>query len=230
MKNKYGVVIAAGGTGTRFGSDIPKQFLEIDDIPVIAHTISKFENCNEIKEIVISVHKDYLVYCSDIVKKFGFKKVTTVLEGGKTRQQSVFKGIKVLSSDVDYVLIHDAARPMVSIDTITKCCEAVRKYGASAAGSKVVDTLKLSEDGDFIQGTVDRSKMWQIQTPQCFNRDLILKFHKNAAFEGFEATDDCMLAEHYGQKIKLIESGRDNIKITEPKDLIIAEVLLRCSE
>ena len=116
MKKSYGVVIAAGGSGTRFGTDIPKQFVEISGIPIIAHTLSPFQACNEISEIVIVAHKDYLVYCSDIVKRFGFDKVTSIIEGGSTRQASVFKGIKTL--DTDYVLIHDAARPVISAENL----------------------------------------------------------------------------------------------------------------
>lgn len=226
MKKKFGAVIAAGGTGSRFGGDIPKQFTEACGIPVIAHTLRKFELCDEIDEIVIVTHKDYLVFCSDIVKSFEFEKVTSIIEGGKTRQQSVFKGIKSTSTHIDYVLIHDAARPAVSVETIKKCCDTVSEYGACAAGTKVVDTIKISDDGMFITATADRSKLWQIQTPQCFEREYILKCHKNAAFEGFEATDDCMLAERYGARIKLVEGGHDNLKITNFKDLAIAEVLL----
>lgn len=224
MKKSFGVIIAAGGSGTRFGSDVPKQFVDALGVPVIAHTISRFEACKHISEIVIVTHKDYLVFCSDVIKKFKFTKVTSIIEGGATRQKSVFKGIKAI--DTDYVLIHDAARPLVSEDVIERCCEELTVYGSCAAGVRTTDTIKISEDGEFITSTLDRTKLWQIQTPQCFEREFILKCHKNAAFEGFEATDDCMLAEHYGAKIKLVESEYTNLKITNYKDLDIAEVLI----
>ena len=223
---KFGVVIAAGGKGTRFGTDIPKQFVEVCGAPILSHTIDKFEKSPSVSEIVIVSHKDYLVYCSDIVKSFGFSKVTAITEGGNTRQQSVLKGLKALSNDTDYVLIHDAARPFVSIETIEACCKETVKHGACAAGTKAVDTLKISQDGEFITATADRDKIWHIQTPQCFCKDFIIQCHKNAVFEALEATDDCALAEHYGAKIKLLDAGRENLKITNYCDLAVAEVLL----
>ncbi len=224
MNSKFGVVIAAGGTGSRFGSDIPKQFIEANGIPVISHTISKFQNSDYISEIVIVAHKDYLVYCNDIVKSFGFSKVTSIIEGGNSRQQSVSKGLKQLNSE--YVLIHDAARPLVKTEDIDKCCRALYECEACALGSKVTDTLKLSKDGEYISHTVDRSNLWAIETPQCFKKDVIIRCHKNAVFENFSATDDCMLAEKYGVKIKIIQSDSNNLKITNYKDLAVAEVLL----
>lgn len=226
-KNIYfSAVIAAGGSGTRFGGEIPKQYVEVCGMPVIAHTISKFENCPLISEIVIVTHRDYVVYCRDLASELGFGKVTSIVEGGISRQQSVFKGLKQVNKSATHVLIHDAARPAVDEDTLKKCCDEVLKYDACAVGIKVADTLKISEDGEFITSTADRSKMWQIQTPQAFEKNLILKCHKNAAFEGFDATDDCMLAEKYGIKIKLIEGNSDNIKITNCRDLAVMEGLL----
>lgn len=224
MPGKYGVVIAAGGVGSRFGADIPKQFVEANSVPVIAHTISKFQNSGFISDIVIVAHKDYLVFCNDIVKAFNFSKVSSIIEGGATRQQSVYRGIKAI--DCTYVLIHDAARPLVSISDIDKCCNLLLDNDACALGAKLVDTVKYSEDGEYISSTVDRSKLWSIQTPQCFKRDVIIKCHKNAVFEKFEATDDCMLAERYGVKVKLVEASGVNLKITDYKDLAVTEVLL----
>jgi len=225
VKKTFGAVIAAGGTGTRFGTDTPKQFVDLCGIPVIAHTIKHFENCKAITSIVIVAHKDYIVFCNDVVKHFGFSKISAIIEGGDTRQQSVFKGIKAL--DTDYVLIHDAARPVISDELVSLCCKEVATSGACAVGKKVVDTVKYSEDGKYISSTVDRSHLWQIQTPQCFEKDIILKCHKNAVFEKFTATDDCMLVENYDVKVKLIECDSSNIKLTNAVDLLIAEVLLR---
>lgn len=222
--NKYGVVIAAGGVGSRFGADIPKQYVEIKGVPIIAHTIKKFQECKSISEIVIVTHKDYVVFCNDVVKHFDFSKVTSIIEGGLSRQESVYKGLGCLQSE--YALIHDAARPLVSVSDIENCCQSLEKSDACALGTKVVDTLKFSEDGLFISSTVDRSKLWSIQTPQCFKRDVIIRCHKNAIFENFSVTDDCMLAEKYGIKIKLIQAKSNNFKITDFKDLAVAEVLI----
>ena len=225
MKKSYGAVIAAGGSGTRFGTDMPKQFVDALGVPVIAHTIAAFDSSREIDKIVIVTHRDYLVFTSDIVKEFDFRKVTAIVEGGPTRQSSVYKGLKAI--DTDYVLIHDAARPLVSPQLISRCCHEVREHGSCAVGIKATDTIKISEDGKYISSTPDRSKLWQIQTPQCFEREFILRCHKNSAFEGFEATDDCTLAERFGARIKLVESDNINLKITNFTDLAVAEVLLR---
>lgn len=224
MSKKFGVVIAAGGSGSRFGSLVPKQFVEINDVPVISYTISKFQMCGLIDEIVIVTHKDYVVYCNDLVKSFNFNKVTTIVEGGSDRQESVYKGLKQIQSE--YILIHDAARPIVSVNDIIRCCETLLEYDCCALASKVVDTIKFSEDGTFVDGTVDRSKLWSVQTPQGFKKDIILKCHKNAVFDSYKGTDDCMLAENYGYRIRLIEAQSSNIKITNYNDLAIAEVLL----
>lgn len=224
MSYKFGVVIAAGGVGSRFGGDIPKQYVDVNSMPVIAHTISKFQNIDIISEIVIVSHKNYIVYCNDIVKEFDFSKVTSIIEGGNTRQQSVYKGLKSISSD--YVLIHDAARPLVSERDIEKCCNVLKDTEACALGARIVDTVKKSIDGEYISETIDRSTLWTVQTPQCFKKSTIIKCHQNALFDSFEATDDCMLAERYGVKIRLVESSTTNLKITDYKDLAIAEVLL----
>lgn len=224
MKKTYGAVIAAGGSGTRFGTDMPKQFVDVLGIPVIAHTISKFQDCGYIDRIVISVHRDYVVFCNDIVRRFGYSKVVSIIEGGATRQESVFKALKVL--DTDYVLIHDAARPAIDAETIERCCMELKNCKACAVGARVVDTVKVSDDGDFITGTLDREKLWLIQTPQCFQREFILMCHQNAVFDRLTVTDDCMLAEHYGTKVKLVEGSRSNIKITDYSDLSVAEVIL----
>ncbi len=223
---KFAAVIAAGGSGTRFGSTIPKQYAMLGNCPVIAHTVRKFEQSLKISEIVIVASGDYLVYCSDICAECGFKKVSKITEGGKTRQESVFEGLKQLRDDVTHVLIHDAARPAVSIETIDNCCDAAVEYGACSAGVRAVDTLKLSQDGKFISSTIDRDKVWQIQTPQAFEKNMILQFHKKAALEGFEATDDCMLAEKYGSCIKLVSSDMCNIKITNATDIKLVEGLI----
>ncbi len=224
MVNKFGALIVAGGSGLRFGTSVPKQFNEINGIPVIAHTLRKFENSHSVSEIVLAVHKDYIVYCNDLVKKFNFTKVTEIIEGGATRQQSVLKGLKTLKTE--YALIHDSVRPLVLTEDIDRCCDVLLNNECCALGIKIADTIKLSDDGKYITSTINRDKLWAIGTPQCFKREEILKFHKNALFEGIEVTDDCMLAEHYGLKVRIVEAMANNMKITNYTDLSIAEVIL----
>ena len=225
---KFACVIAAGGSGARFGTDIPKQFAYLGGYPVIAHTVRKFCENKLISEIVIVSHGDYVVYCSDIVRELGLKKVVSVVRGGKTRGQSVRIGLEQLSDDVTHVLIHDAARPGVSNSLITDCCIAASEYGACTAAVRAVDTLKISEDGEFASKTVDRNKFWQIQTPQGFEKNAVLRWHNMAKADGFDATDDCALAEKYGARVKLVEGSRTNIKITEKNDLDIMEAIIGC--
>lgn len=208
------------------GSDIPKQFMEVAGRPVLAYTLDKFQNCPGIDEIVIVTRSDSIVLCKSIVDTYGFSKVSVITEGGTTRQQSVKLGIAQVSEKDGYVLIHDGARPMIDTATIEKCIDSVIEHGAAAVGVPMKDTVKYSDNGKFITKTVDRSRLWLIQTPQAFEKELIKQCHVNAEKEGFEATDDCMLAEHFGINVALVEGEYENIKITSPSDIYVMEGLL----
>lgn len=220
---KNAAVIVAAGSGTRMGTEIPKQFLSVIGKPVISYTLEKFNNNINIDEIVIVTKEEYISYCQNLVKEMEFNKVTSIVTGGATRQQSVYNGITAVGDDVDNVFIHDGARPLISDSVITKCAVSLKTNTACAVGVPMKDTIKYSDSGKFIDRTVDRSRLWQIQTPQCFNKALAVKYHKQAATEGFEATDDCMLFEHYGEKIALVEGEYENIKITSPQDIFVME-------
>lgn len=223
---KNAAVIVAAGSGTRMGTQIPKQFLEVMGKPILAHTVEKFQENPRIDEIVIVTSESYISFCGNMVKNFGFYKVRAVVLGGATRQMSVMNGIAQVSDDVDNVFIHDGARPLVSDSVITKCADALTDAVACAVGVPMKDTIKYSEKGEYIDRTVDRSHLWQIQTPQCFRKKLISDCHLRASEEGFEATDDCMLMEHYGEKVALVEGEYENIKITSPQDIFVMEGLL----
>lgn len=223
---KNAAIIVAAGSGTRMGSEIPKQFLTVLGKPVLVYTLLKFNNNKYIDEIVVVTKEEYIPHCKDMIKTFDIDKVTAIVAGGSTRQQSVLNGINSVSDDSDNVLIHDGARPLVSDETISKCAVALEKHTACAVGVPMKDTIKYSDNGEFIDRTVDRSRLWQIQTPQCFDRQIAAEYHKRAAEEGFAATDDCMLFEHYGEKIALVEGEYENIKITSPQDIFVMEGLL----
>ena len=223
---KNAAVIVAAGSGTRMGTQIPKQFLEVMGKPILAHTVDKFQNNDAISEIVIVTSEAYIPFCGNMVKEYGFDKVKAIVIGGATRQMSVMNGISQIGDDVDNVFIHDGARPLVSHRVITKCAETLREVSACAVGVPMKDTIKYSENGEYIDRTVDRSRLWQIQTPQCFSVKLITECHKKASQEGFEATDDCMLMEHYGERVALVEGDYENIKITSPQDIYVMEGLL----
>ncbi len=213
---KVGAVIVAAGSGKRMGTDIPKQFLLLNDEPIIRHTVEKFQNCKKIDEIVVVTGKEHIKTCCDILKDAD--KLKAVVPGGKERQDSVVKGIEALSEDCEYVLIHDGVRPFIKNDDILRVIEAVKKWNACVMAVKSKDTVKIAEEG-FVKATPDRSTLWNAQTPQAFKTDLIKKAYKKAAEEKAVLTDDAMAAELLGERVRIVEGGYYNIKITTPEDL-----------
>lgn len=221
---KITAVIVAGGKGTRMGGGKNKVFLKILNREVLYYTVSAFENNDRICDIIIVTGKDDIAECARLTESRNFKKVKRITEGGETRQQSVMNGL--LAADGDIVLIHDGARALVTDNEINSSIDGCISCGAAAAGVKCKDTLKSAENG-FIAGTIDRERTYLIQTPQTFYLHEIKSMHERAADEGFEATDDCMIAEHYGIKIKISEGSYENIKLTTPEDMIIGERILK---
>ena len=221
---KVTVIIAAGGKGTRIGAGKNKVFLKLLDKEVLYYTISAFENNKNIDDIIVVTAEADIGDCEKLINRYNFTKIAKIIKGGKTRQESVIKGLR--ECDGDIVLIHDGARAFVTDTEIDNTISDCIKYGAAAAGVKCKDTLKISSGG-FIKETVDRENTYLIQTPQAFQRKEILSLHEKAFAEGLEATDDCMIAEHYGVKIKISEGSYDNIKLTTPEDMIIGESILK---
>lgn len=220
---KTTAIIVAGGVGSRMNSDIPKQFVEVLGKPIIAYTINSLSNCGDIDEIIIVTLPEYIVFCKDLVDDFGFKKVTKIVCGGSTRQESVRNGLKEISDDTDIVAVHDGARPMIDTKTVAECIKAAFEYDCAAAGVKMKDTIKVVDDDRFIEYTADREKLWQVQTPQVFKKEIICALHANS---DDVATDDCYLAEKAGYKVKMVEGKYENIKITTPQDIFIMKGLL----
>lgn len=214
-------VIAAGGKGSRMGADKNKVYLKLCGIEMLLYTVTAFNLNSSIDEIIVVTGEGDIERCRNLLKSCD--KVSAVTEGGNTRQQSVYNGISKASGDI--ILIHDGARALISQKEITSVIEDCAKYGAAAVGVKVKDTLKLAENG-FITGTADRENTYQIQTPQAFKADIIKRAHKNAINNGFDFTDDCRAAEEIGVKIKITEGSYENIKITTPEDMVIAEGII----
>ena len=222
---KITAIIVAGGKGTRMGAGKNKVFLTIGGREVLHYTISAFEWNGNIDDIIIVTGAEDIKECQALVENSNFKKVHCITEGGSTRRQSVFNGLD--KADGDIVLIHDGARALVTDSEIDNAIEDCMRFGAAAAGVKCKDTLKSADSNGFILGTVDRETTYLIQTPQAFKTDEIKELHKKAAGEGFEATDDCMIAEHYGVKVKISKGSYENIKLTTPEDMLLAENILR---
>lgn len=223
---KNTLIIAAGGVGKRTGLDIPKQFYVIKGKPVIAYTVEIFEEMDEIDEIIISCHRDFISHITDIINEYGFTKVKTVTEGGNTRQESVYNALKSVSDDTELVLIHDAARPFTDSHSIRQCILDAKETGCAAVGRRVSDTLKRTDNEGMIDGTVDRENLWHIQTPQIFERKIISECHRRCLEDGIECTDDCMICESYGYRIKITEVSGINIKLTDLSDILLAEAIL----
>ena len=230
-KQKYTAIVLAAGSGKRMNSKVHKQYLIIQDRPVLYYSLKAFED-SAVDEIVLVVGKGEEEFCRrEIVDKYGISKVKAIVEGGKERYHSVFEGLKQ-TSDADYVLIHDGARPFVNQDIIRRCMQEVQKYQACVVGMPVKDTIKIADEGGYAKQTPDRKNVWMIQTPQTFSYALIYEaYEEMLKTEDTAITDDAMVLERIkGKKSKLIEGSYRNIKITKPEDLLIANVYLQHPE
>ena len=229
MKNNNSVaIVLSAGVGSRMNSDIPKQYIELMGKPIIYYTIKAFEESN-VDGIVLVCANEYIDYCkNDIVKKYGFKKVIDVVEGGSERYASVYKGLKVC--DADIVLVHDGARACISVDVINKNIEEAYAKGAVVTGVKSKDTIKVSDDKGIIVNTTNRANTWIVQTPQTFTKDALVDAYERMMNDSNRGsiTDDSMVMENYGNiPVQMIEGSYENIKITTPEDLLIAEKFLK---
>lgn len=229
---KTTAIVLAAGQGKRMGSDVAKQYLLLRGRPVLYYTLRNFEE-SPVDEIVLVTGKDQIAYCKkEIVEKFGFRKVKTIVAGGRERYHSVAKGLE--AAWCDYVLIHDGARPFVTRKMIERGIEAVQQYDACIMGMPVKDTIKISDDSGFAVDTPNRNSVWQIQTPQIFSFSLIKSVYEELILKeedlkekGIVVTDDAMVVELFSEKrVKLVEGSYDNIKLTTPEDLKIAEAFL----
>lgn len=219
-------IIMAAGKGKRMKSDINKQFIILKDRPILAYTIDKFQKSQSIDEIIIVAAPDEIDFCrNEIVYKYGFSKVKKVVCGGKERQNSVMNGL-MAAKESDIVLIHDGARPFVNDRIINDGIEYAKIYGGAACGTTPKDTIKVKNSECFSEETLDRSRLFCVQTPQCFRYEEILKAHVYAKENDIPATDDTMVFEMLGNKVYLYEGSYNNIKITTPEDLYSAEKLV----
>lgn len=225
MKNC--VIIVAAGSGKRMRSAIAKQYIELKGRTILSYTIETFNNSENIDDIILVTSKDAVDYVRrEIIEKYGFDKVRTIVEGGVERQDSVYKGLKAVDSDTDVVLIHDGVRPFVADKYIAELESIAMEFGGCVLGAPVKDTIKVCNSEGYITDTPKRETLWLAQTPQCFKYDIIMKAYEKAEKEGYRGTDDSMLAERLGIRIKMVKGDYDNIKITTPEDLYIGEVIL----
>lgn len=209
-------------------TSVKKPYLNLGDKPILAHTIGVFDRNPVIDTISVIVDDADLEFCqSSVIAPNAFQKVGDLVVGGPTRQASVFNGLQSLPTDVDCVVVHDGVRPFVTDEVIFACIEAADEWGAAVAAVPVKDTVKVASADGFIVDTPDRDTLWAVQTPQAFRASVLLDAHALAQREGVTATDDAMLVEQLGFKVKIVSGSDSNLKITTPDDLIIAEALKR---
>ena len=225
-----GVVIVAAGTGSRMNMGINKQFIKLEGKEIIAYTIEKFYNNSNIEDIVVVVKEDESEFFKkEILDKYNFKNVK-IAYGGKERQDSVYNGLKLLDEKCDVVLIHDGARPFVSDKIIDKSIEEANEHKAIVVGVPVKDTIKVIDNDKNIVDTPNRSVLWAVQTPQTFDYNILIDAYKDAFKNKFYGTDDAMLVERIGYKVKMLEGSYNNIKITTQEDLNIGSQILRVQD
>ena len=219
---RCGAVIVAAGTASRMGG-IDKVMAPIKGEPMILRTVRNFQNCDAISEIVIVTRPDLIVPITNLCKNMG--KVTAVVAGGNSRQESVNLGLNALGDKVKLAAVHDGARPLITWQVIDRVVRAANTYGAAAPAVPVKDTIKVVE-GYVVKNTPDRATLRAVQTPQVFDYDMLRGALKKAEVDGAQVTDDCSAVERIGLTVKIVEGDERNIKVTTPMDLKIAEMLL----
>jgi 2-C-methyl-D-erythritol 4-phosphate cytidylyltransferase len=221
-QEKVGAVIVAAGESRRMGG-VDKVFAPLGGEPILMRVIETFQKCKVIAQIVVAVNRKDMEKCRQLVAGGRFDKVTDVCLGGRRRQDSVEAGLKRLKN-CDWVVIHDGARPLVTVELIERGLEAARETCVAVAAVPVTDTIKVVGDDEIVMGTPPRQHLRAVQTPQVFHLDIITRAYQKASGD---VTDDASLVEQAGYKVKLYMGSYDNIKITTPEDLALAEVLWR---
>src|SRR3954471_9669319 len=220
-------IIVAAGQGTRVGGKRAKQFLELGGIPVIVHTLKKFENCKSIEKFIVVLQANEAAGFLALAERFSFRKLSSVVTGGPTRAQSVLRGLRAVRGvNVDIVAVHDGVRPFVTGDEIDRTVSEAALSGAAVLVAPVTDTVKVVS-GNKVDRTVDRSTLRRALTPQCFKLEIIRSAFESAESLDSDISDESMLVERLGIPVSIIEGSARNIKITVPEDLAIGEYLIR---
>jgi len=220
-------LIPAGGMGLRMGGTVRKQFRALGGLPLLVHSLRVFQSSPIINAVILAVPEADLDYCrTEIVQANGFSKVAHVVAGGKERQDSVRHALALVDMEVDIVLIHDAVRPCLTPRMVKEVVEAADADGAAIIALPMRDTVKQVSGDRLIERTIDRQPLWLAQTPQASRRDWLDDAHRKAQAEGLTATDDAYLMEWLGHPVRVIEGSGENIKVTRPEDLVIAEAIL----
>lgn len=219
------VMIAAAGMGKRMNLKQNKQYLPIHGKPMVRHTIELFDEMDEITFLVLLIRKGEEAMMKDILEDMDLNHSIYMVVGGDERQDTIWEGLQFIRDWDGIVLTHDGARPFVTKEEVLAVIEGAEESGACCLSTPMKDTVKISEDGRWSGVTPDRSKLFAIQTPQGFQKDILVRAYIQAYDEGYYGTDDCSLVEKTGRKVKLIRGSYNNIKITTPEDLIFADAI-----
>jgi len=224
---KADAVIVSAGKGHRFMKGKKKQFYFLAEKPILAHTLDKFEACPVIHSILLVVAQEDMDYClKEIVEKYRYRKISQIIPGGKSRQESVKNGIDSLAKDIDIVAIHDGVRPFITREMIEESIQAAVRFQAVVTAMPVKETIKMAHPDGTILKTLDRESLWQVQTPQTFKVSVLKEAYQRATRDGFVGTDDASLVERLGVKVHILPGSYTNIKITTPEDLMLANLFL----
>ncbi|MCR8636331.1 2-C-methyl-D-erythritol 4-phosphate cytidylyltransferase [Paenibacillus radicis (ex Xue et al. 2023)] len=224
---KLAVVVVAAGKGSRMKTEESKQYLQLSGKPILVYTLTLFERIEQVDTVVLVTGADDVDRCSGYIEQFALSKVKHVVSGGKERQDSVYKGLEVLGSDVEWVMVHDGVRPFASVEHVLACWRKAMEAEAAVLAVPVKDTIKIVNNEGKIESTPDRRSLWAIQTPQAFRLSLLKLAYEQAEKDGFAGTDDAMLVERIGTPVQVVESDYYNIKITTPEDLPWAEWIIQ---
>ena len=220
-------IIAAAGTGSRMASDRPKQFLQLAGTPIIFHTLKPFELCDSIHEVIVVLPAEESAEFLAQAGKRGLRKLVRVVPGGATRADSVKRGLQaVRAATAEIVAVHDGVRPFVTVEEIDNTVDAARRDGAAILATPATDTIKLVE-GDKVVKTLARQNLRQALTPQCFRYELLRRAYDEADVADPSLTDESVLVERLGHAVTIVEGSARNIKITTPRDLLLAQAFLR---
>jgi len=224
-------VIVSAGKGHRFMEGRKKQFHFLAGKPILAHTLDKFETCPLIRSILLVVGQEDMDFCmKEVIEKYQFKKISQIVPGGKRRQESVKNGIDALPKDTEIVTIHDGVRPFVTKAMIEDSIHSALRYGAVVFAMPVKDTIKMSNPDGTVLKTLDRESLWQVQTPQTFQVNIIKEAYYRAKEDGVIGTDDASLVERTGVKVHILPGSYTNIKITTPEDLLLANLFVNINQ
>jgi 2-C-methyl-D-erythritol 4-phosphate cytidylyltransferase len=223
---KVTAIVPAAGEGKRMGGIVSKPYLLLGGRPILSFSLDALSRSDDVREIIVVARQEEINLCKEIVDKYNFTKVSHVLPGGEQRQDSVYHGLKGIKGDVDIVLIHDGVRPFLSQLLLKEIINCASRFKAAVTAIPVKDTLKKVNTQGVVEETVSRDNVWCIQTPQAFEYSFIMKAYEDAYKNNFYGTDDAGLIERGGYPVKIVGGSPQNIKITMPEDLTMAEAIL----